>query len=175
MYQQATPAEEEMTAPGRRGAASRAKPHGRAGQSRCRWWRGRGVARGLAGCLLLFAITDGGPANAAGAESRGTIRVVTFNLFHGGPWSGLTGDAHNLDARLDMVVVVDPSLISFLEPAGFRVCGVKDDGRWALPCSQLGHVGEHRVEEVVRGRRDQRQGERRARSVSRRAASYGGV
>jgi endonuclease/exonuclease/phosphatase family metal-dependent hydrolase len=29
---------------------------------------------------------------------------VTFNLFHGGPLSGLTGNGQNLDRRLDMVV-----------------------------------------------------------------------
>src|SRR5262245_40140728 len=33
-----------------------------------------------------------------------TIRVVTFNLLHGGPWSGLIGNGADLNERLEMVV-----------------------------------------------------------------------
>lgn len=33
-----------------------------------------------------------------------TVRVVTFNLLHGGPWSGLIGNGADLDERLELVV-----------------------------------------------------------------------
>jgi len=36
---------------------------------------------------------------AASAEDR-PLRVVTFNVLHGGPWSGLTGLDDHLEARL---------------------------------------------------------------------------
>lgn len=39
---------------------------------------------------------------AAGRESPGTLIYVTFNLFHGGAFSGLRGDARDLDRRLEM-------------------------------------------------------------------------
>jgi len=48
--------------------------------------------------LLLAAI----PA-AARAEDR-PLRLVTFNLLHGGPWSGFTGNDGRLEGRLAIII-----------------------------------------------------------------------
>jgi endonuclease/exonuclease/phosphatase family metal-dependent hydrolase len=53
-------------------------------------------------CLLLALLTAA-PAIAAGAEAR-PLRLVTFNLLHGGPWSAFTGDDFHLESRLGMVI-----------------------------------------------------------------------
>jgi endonuclease/exonuclease/phosphatase family metal-dependent hydrolase len=56
----------------------------------------------LAAWLLLAAV----PPSAEGARgipgSSAPLRFVTFNLFHGGVFSGLTGNAKDLDRRLEM-------------------------------------------------------------------------
>jgi len=44
----------------------------------------------------------GGTA-AAGDERPPALRVVTFNLLHGGPASGWRGDGEHLEERLAMV------------------------------------------------------------------------
>ena len=58
-------------------------------------------------------------ASPAEGEAPGALRVVTFNLLHGGPLSGLWGDDHHLDARLDLVVrelgEVDPDIVGLQE------------------------------------------------------------
>src|SRR5215510_14221010 len=47
--------------------------------------------------VLLLAMI----VNQSQAE---TVRVVTFNLLHGGPWSGLFGNGADLNERLEIVV-----------------------------------------------------------------------
>ncbi len=63
----------------------------------------RGAAL-LTAWLFLTAVS----ASGTGAQSEtGRVRplkFVTFNLFHGGVFSGLTGDARHLDRRLEMAV-----------------------------------------------------------------------
>jgi len=54
----------------------------------------------LVGGLLIGLAVVAGPA--AGAAPAG-LRVVTFNLLHGGPASGLSGDDQHLDQRLLLV------------------------------------------------------------------------
>ena len=49
----------------------------------------------VAGLLLAMTVSQ------SQAES---IRVVTFNVLHGGPWSGLIGNGADLDERLEIVV-----------------------------------------------------------------------
>jgi endonuclease/exonuclease/phosphatase family metal-dependent hydrolase len=44
------------------------------------------------------------PATAGAAAPPPPLTVVTFNLFHGGPFSGLTGDDGDLERRLQMAV-----------------------------------------------------------------------
>jgi endonuclease/exonuclease/phosphatase family metal-dependent hydrolase len=46
---------------------------------------------------LLLAMT-------VGQSQAETVRVVTFNVLHGGPWSGLIGNGADLNERLEIVV-----------------------------------------------------------------------
>ena len=55
--------------------------------------------------LALALMASGGLAvlsNAADAETQRPLRVVTFNLLHGGAASGLVGDGDALEARLSL-------------------------------------------------------------------------
>lgn len=52
-------------------------------------------------CLLL-GLVIAAPV-AVGAEER-PLRLVTFNLLHGGPWSSFTGDDQELEPRLAMTI-----------------------------------------------------------------------
>ncbi len=59
----------------------------------------RATARlGWLACALFLITLVGAEAIA---ESR-PLRFVTFNLLHGGAWSGLVGNAQDLERRLDM-------------------------------------------------------------------------
>ena len=53
-------------------------------------------------CLLLVVIAPV-PAAPAEAEER-PLRLVTFNVLHGGPWSTFTGDDLQLESRLAMII-----------------------------------------------------------------------
>ena len=68
-------------------------------------------------CLLLVVALVAAPA-AAAAEDR-PLRVVTFNLLHGGPWSGLTGRDDYLEARLGLIIsqlrALDPDVVALQE------------------------------------------------------------
>ncbi len=70
----------------------------------------------VAGLILGLGLATG--PTAAG-EVPAVLRVATFNLLHGGPSSGLWGDDHHLDARLDLVArelrVVDPDILGLQE------------------------------------------------------------
>jgi endonuclease/exonuclease/phosphatase family metal-dependent hydrolase len=52
--------------------------------------------------LLLGVLIVVAPA-PAGAEER-PLRLVTFNMLHGGPWSSFTGDDLHLESRLAMMI-----------------------------------------------------------------------
>lgn len=73
------------------------------------------VPRLALGLILGLALM----ASPAEGQAPGALRVVTFNLLHGGPSSGLWGDDHHLDARLDLVVrelgEVDPDIVGLQE------------------------------------------------------------
>lgn len=66
----------------------------------------------LAGALVAL------PATAA-ADTSPTFTVVTFNVFHGGPFSNLTGNDGNLEARLQMAVeelrALEPDIVGLQE------------------------------------------------------------
>ena len=54
--------------------------------------------------ILLFSVgLRPHVASAAGTDASRILMYVTFNLFHGGAFSGLNGNAHDLDSRLEMV------------------------------------------------------------------------
>jgi endonuclease/exonuclease/phosphatase family metal-dependent hydrolase len=70
----------------------------------------------VAGLVLGLALVASPPAEG---DAPAVLRVVTFNLLHGGPSSGLWGDDHHLDARLDLVVrelrSIDPDILGLQE------------------------------------------------------------
>jgi endonuclease/exonuclease/phosphatase family metal-dependent hydrolase len=70
----------------------------------------------VAGVLLGLALLASPPA---AGEAPVVLRVVTFNLLHGGPSSGLWGDDNHLDARLDLVArelrSIDPDILGLQE------------------------------------------------------------
>jgi endonuclease/exonuclease/phosphatase family metal-dependent hydrolase len=55
----------------------------------------------LLGLLLAFLVAA--PRCAVSAEDR-PLRLVTFNVLHGGPWSSFTGEDGHLERRLAMIV-----------------------------------------------------------------------
>jgi endonuclease/exonuclease/phosphatase family metal-dependent hydrolase len=67
-------------------------------------------------CLLLLVSVAVPPAT--GAEER-PLRLVTFNLLHGGPWSWFTGDDQHLESRLAMMTeqlrALDPDVVALQE------------------------------------------------------------
>ena len=67
----------------------------------------------LVGVLLVL------PSTTRAADAPTTLTVVTFNLFHGGPFSGLTGDDGDLERRLRMTVEhlreLDPDIVGLQE------------------------------------------------------------
>jgi endonuclease/exonuclease/phosphatase family metal-dependent hydrolase len=59
----------------------------------------------VASLLLAMSVGESRPLLASpDNENAVTIRVVTFNLLHGGPWSGLIGNGADLDNRLAIVI-----------------------------------------------------------------------
>jgi len=68
-------------------------------------------------CLLLVVIAAG-PAAPAAAEER-PLRLVTFNVLHGGPWSSFTGDDLQLESRLALIIeglrALDPDVVALQE------------------------------------------------------------
>ena len=68
-------------------------------------------------CLLLVVIAAG-PAAPAEAEER-PLRLVTFNVLHGGPWSSFTGDDLQLESRLALIIeglrALDPDVVALQE------------------------------------------------------------
>ena len=67
--------------------------------------------------LLLGLLVAALPA-AVSAEDR-PLRLVTFNLLHGGPWSSFTGDDLQLERRLAMIIedlrALDPDVVALQE------------------------------------------------------------
>ena len=65
--------------------------------------------------VLVFLVT----AAPAGSEPALRLRVVTFNLFHGGATSGLWGDGRHLEQRLALAVrelrALDPDVVALQE------------------------------------------------------------
>jgi endonuclease/exonuclease/phosphatase family metal-dependent hydrolase len=53
--------------------------------------------------MLFVVLSLVGSAVSATAETARPLRVVTFNLLHGGPTSGFSGDGGKLEQRLDIV------------------------------------------------------------------------
>jgi hypothetical protein len=75
---------------------------------------GGGARRRLA---VLVAALLALPVGAGAAERP--LRIVTFNVLHGGPWSGWTGDDQELEARLAIVTeelrALEPDVVTLQE------------------------------------------------------------
>lgn len=65
---------------------------------------------------------------SAAADPPRPLRVVSFNLFHGGPYASWTGDTDQIDARLAMVAqelrALDPDIVAVQEASAGRGRGV---------------------------------------------------
>ncbi|HEV8583784.1 MAG TPA: endonuclease/exonuclease/phosphatase family protein [Methylomirabilota bacterium] len=71
----------------------------------------------LVAAVCLLAALAGG--RVAAAEPASTLRVVTFNLLHGGPASGWRGDGEHLEERLALVTrefaALEPDVVGLQE------------------------------------------------------------
>ncbi|MGH7312309.1 MAG: endonuclease/exonuclease/phosphatase family protein [Candidatus Rokuibacteriota bacterium] len=93
---------------------------------------------GLAFCALLVT----GAAAPSGEAPDRSLRVVTFNMFHGGAASGLTGNTARLDTRLDLAVrelrALDPDIVALQEASAGH-------GRGDVVGSLAAELGLHHV------------------------------
>jgi endonuclease/exonuclease/phosphatase family metal-dependent hydrolase len=69
--------------------------------------------------ILAVALLVAPGAASAGAEPARPLRVVTFNVLHGGPKSGWTGDGVRLERRLAIAIeqlrAIDPDIVGLQE------------------------------------------------------------
>ncbi|HET9492197.1 MAG TPA: endonuclease/exonuclease/phosphatase family protein [Methylomirabilota bacterium] len=95
----------------------------------------------IAGLALGALLPTGAAAFGQETPDR-TLRVVTFNIFHGGAASGLTGDTAWLDGRLDLAVrelrALDPDVIALQEAS-------TGHGRSNVAASLARELGLHHV------------------------------
>jgi len=100
-------------------------------------------------CLLLVVIAAG-PAVPAEAEER-PLRLVTFNVLHGGPWSSFTGDDLQLESRLALIIeglrALDPDVVALQESPITRRRG--DVAARIAQALGLVHVHARATERVV--------------------------
>jgi len=82
---------------------------------------GRALAGAGLAALLMLALS---PARGAAVPPPRPLRVVTFNLFHGGAFSGLSGDDRELDRRLGLVLeelrALQPDVLGLQEASAGR-------------------------------------------------------
>lgn len=68
--------------------------------------------------IVLLALLLAAIPVAARAEDR-PLRLVTFNVLHGGPWAAFTGEDDHLETRLAMIIeqfrALDPDVIALQE------------------------------------------------------------
>jgi endonuclease/exonuclease/phosphatase family metal-dependent hydrolase len=76
--------------------------------------------------VLLLTIS-GRAASAASDDPIRPLRVVTYNVLHGGPTSGFKDDGSHLQARLEMVIreleVLGPDIVALQEASQSRLYG----------------------------------------------------
>lgn len=67
--------------------------------------------------LFLGLLTAASPVAAAAGERP--LRLVTFNLLHGGPWARFTGEDYHLERRLGMIIedlrALEPDVLALQE------------------------------------------------------------
>jgi endonuclease/exonuclease/phosphatase family metal-dependent hydrolase len=73
----------------------------------------------------VLAIMTGVPTVASGEPV--SLRVLTHNVLHGGPWSGIAGDGQRLERRMELIgdalVALRPDVIALQEAAVSRRLG----------------------------------------------------
>lgn len=98
-------------------------------------------------CLLLSLVIAA--PTATGAEER-PLRLVTFNVLHGGPWSAFTGDDHELESRLAITIAqlraLAPDLVALQESSVTRRRG--DVAARIASALGLVHVQARAIERV---------------------------
>jgi endonuclease/exonuclease/phosphatase family metal-dependent hydrolase len=99
---------------------------------------------------LLLGVLIAAVPSAATAEDR-PLRLVTFNMLHGGPWSGFTGDDLHLERRLAMIVedlrALDPDVVALQESPVTRRHG--DVAARIAQALGLGYVHARATERVL--------------------------
>jgi len=97
----------------------------------------RSTPAALAVAVLLFTA---GAASGQAADSP--LRIVTFNLYHGGQWSGLRGDDTQLERRFEMTVqalqALRPDIVGLQEASETR-------GRGNVAARLARRLGLHHV------------------------------
>ena len=95
----------------------------------------------VAWCFLTWALPTASGAQAT-AGSAPPLKFVTFNLFHGGVFSGLSGDAKDLDRRLEMAA-------EELRRLGVDVVGLQEAstgrGRGSVAARLAAQLGFHHI------------------------------
>lgn len=78
----------------------------------------RAGAKTVLALACIIAVSGPSLSHAADTAPR-TLRMVTFNVFHGGPASGLWGDDYRLDRRLALAVAelrtLSPDIVALQE------------------------------------------------------------
>ena len=100
--------------------------------------------------ILLLVLLLAAPPAAAWAEDR-PLRLVTFNLLHGGPWAAFTGDDDELEARLALTIAelraLDPDVVALQESPVTRRRG--DVAARVAGALGLAHVSAPATDRVV--------------------------
>jgi endonuclease/exonuclease/phosphatase family metal-dependent hydrolase len=100
--------------------------------------------------VLLAALLAALPA-AVSAEER-PLRLVTFNLYHGGPWGAVTGDDGHLETRVAMIIealrALDPDVLALQEAPVTRRHG--DVPARVAEALRMEHVHARATERVFR-------------------------
>ena len=81
----------------------------------------------VAASLMLSVLSVSAADTGSASGPAPLLTFVTFNLFHGGPFSGLQGDGQELDRRLEMVGeelrALNPDIIGLQEASEGRARG----------------------------------------------------
>jgi endonuclease/exonuclease/phosphatase family metal-dependent hydrolase len=81
--------------------------------------------RVVVGVVALLGAMLG--ASATAWDGRAMLRVVSYNVLHGGPWSGFGGDGQRLERRVELIadqlIALRPDVVALQEVAVSRRLG----------------------------------------------------
>jgi endonuclease/exonuclease/phosphatase family metal-dependent hydrolase len=85
------------------------------------------MRRVVAFALLALLGSGSAAGSALAADGRTSLTVLSLNVLHGGPWSGLAGDGQQLERRMDLIAdelaALGPDVIALQEAAVSRRLG----------------------------------------------------